>query len=60
MLNKKAVREFTLAAAKEHRHQPFERVSEEFFTALESELRRSIVAKVKNLPSIGKTIRPPY
>jgi len=56
LLNKKAVRQFLLDAAKTHRHQPFTRVSEDVFAKAEGALRQWAVAYVKNLPSKGTTI----
>ena len=46
LLNKKAVRDFALASAKENRHHAFERVSGSFFDGLEGHVRQRISAKV--------------
>ena len=57
-INQKACRDFALEAAKIHRPaHPFERVSKEFLIQLDYEVRSLISAKIKALPSVGKTIK---
>jgi hypothetical protein len=57
-INAKACREFALEAAKVHRPaHPFERVSKEFLDQLNCEVRNLIVSKIRNHPSVGKTIK---
>lgn len=58
LLNKKAVKEFTLkVAADERPASGFSRVSEKFITRMDAKLREWIRDEVKRHPSKGKTIQ---
>ena len=58
MLNRKAVRDYALAQAKEIRQfHPFERVGSSFFDKIEGAVRRAIVNEIKQHPSKGKTLQ---
>ena len=57
-INAKACRDFALEAAKVHRPaHPFERVSKEFLEQLNNDIRNLIISRVRNHPSVGKTIK---
>lgn len=53
------VKRLTLDWAKQTRHQPFRRVSDEMPVWLDGEVRRMIKLAVQHAPSMGKTIYPP-
>lgn len=55
LLNKKAVKEFALECAKGRFHK-FTRVSERFLISVEAIVKGTIDFKVKNMPSVGKTL----
>lgn len=57
LINKKAVRDLTLALAKQLRpHHSFERVGAAFFVRIEGALRNAIATEIKQHPSKGKTL----
>lgn len=57
LLNKKAVRDYALAVAAADRAHPFRRVGDEFFVAVETALRNTIVDRVRRHPSVGVTLK---
>lgn len=58
LINKKAVREYTLAQVKQLRpHHPFERVGSSFIDRIEGAVRNVIVQEIKTHPSKGKTLQ---
>jgi hypothetical protein len=56
LLNKKAVKAFTLEMAKGRAHK-FTRVSNDFLLLCEGQLKNMIRSHVNRLPSTGKTIK---
>lgn len=56
LINKKGVKQFALAAAKNRSHR-FTRVGAEFFVHCEANLKAFIRNHVQRLPSKGKTIQ---
>ncbi len=58
LINKKAVRDYTLAQAKQIRpHHSFERVGADFIARIEGAVRNAIVKEIKQHPSKGKTLQ---
>ena len=55
LINRKHVKCFALAAAKQRAHQ-FTRVGAEFFVKVETQTKEFIRSYVRSLPSKGKTI----
>ena len=56
LLNKKAVREFTVDYAKASRPK-FTRVSNDFLIYIEGVVKEKIKSHIHTLPSVGKTIK---
>jgi hypothetical protein len=58
LLNKKAVKEYTLQMAKSLRpFHPFERVGSDFILRIDAAVRRAVAAEIKQHPSKGKTLQ---
>lgn len=58
LINRTAVKAYTLAQAEATRAHPFARVSQEWCDFLEATLRNKINSEIRQLPSKGKTIYP--
>lgn len=58
LLNRAAVRAFTLEQSRHLRLGRFTRISEEWFEELEAHVRTAIAARVHRAPSLGKTLKP--
>lgn len=57
LLNRQNVKRLALEVADAFRARKFTRVSKEFVARAETHMRGWIIAEVKRLPSVGKTIR---
>lgn len=57
LINKTEARRFTLETAAKLRAHKFTRVSPQFLTSLEGEVKELIRRKIMQLPSVGKTIQ---
>lgn len=57
LLNKAAVKRFTMEQAAKLRAHKFTRMSPMFLTRVEADLKESIKRRIMSLPSVGKTIQ---
>jgi hypothetical protein len=58
LINKSAVRKYTLGVAGQTRHHPFTRLDPAVFDTVEGMVRNYLHNLVQKQPSSGKTIRP--
>ena len=56
LINKKAVKRFSLDCARNQRIHKFTRVSNDFLERVEFKMREYIRKEIQMLPSVGKTI----
>lgn len=57
LINKKQVKEYALQIAPEIRAHKFNRVGADFLEQIELDVRAQIKARIKQQPSMGKTLR---